>query len=98
LYPTNYFTPALVPIIVIAIIYHIYAVYTIEVGVNNNKFEYWSSNYLGYTMSYTSTCPITYFTPKNVNINIPLNDLTAQSSNSEQLGNLLRMRQVSIET
>jgi hypothetical protein len=28
--------------------------------------EYWSSHYLGYTMSYTSTCPITYFTPKNV--------------------------------
>jgi hypothetical protein len=46
----------------------VYAVhhFTIGVGVNNNRFEYWSSNYLGYTMSYTSTCPITYFTPKNV--------------------------------
>ena len=44
----------------LAIIYHVYAVYIIEVGVNNNKFEYWSSNYLGYTMSHTSTCPITY--------------------------------------
>jgi dTDP-4-amino-4,6-dideoxygalactose transaminase len=28
--------------------------------------EYWSSHYLGYTMSCTSTCPITHFIPKNV--------------------------------
>ena len=59
-FPINQFTPLLVSIIVIAIIYHVYAVHTIEVEVNNNKFEYWSYNYLGYTMSHTSTCPITY--------------------------------------
>jgi ABC-type uncharacterized transport system permease subunit len=40
--------------------------FTIGVGVNNNHFEYWYSNYLGYIMSYTSACPITYFTRKNV--------------------------------
>ena len=40
--------------------------FTIGVGVKNNHCEYWSSNYLGYTMSYTSTCPITHFTLKNV--------------------------------
>jgi hypothetical protein len=39
--------------------------FTIGFGVNNNMHA-WSSNYLGYTMSYTSTCPITYFTPINV--------------------------------
>ena len=54
------FTPLLDSIIVIAIIFHVYAVHTNEVEVHNNKFEYWSYNYLGYTMSHTSTCPITY--------------------------------------
>jgi hypothetical protein len=49
----------------------------IGVGVKNItiNFEYWSSHYLSYTMFYTSTCPITYFTPKNVkeggNLRVP---------------------------
>ena len=59
-FPINQFTPLLDSIIVIAIIFHVYAVHTNEVEVHNNKFEYWSYKYLGYTMSHTSTCPITY--------------------------------------
>jgi hypothetical protein len=55
-----YFTPFFRSYNHLAIIDHVYAVYTIEVGVNNNKFEYLSANDLGYTMSHTSTCPITY--------------------------------------
>jgi hypothetical protein len=35
--------------------------FTIRVWANNDQFEYWSSNYLGYTMSYTSACLIAYF-------------------------------------
>jgi hypothetical protein len=57
-------SPFLIPII--SKVYYVYKQFTIGVGVNNNHFEYWSSNYLGYTMSYTSTCPITYFTPTYV--------------------------------
>jgi hypothetical protein len=61
-------SPFLVPIIVVSIVYSVYAVHRKGVRINNNHFKYWSSNYLGYIMSYTSTCPITYFTPKNVTI------------------------------
>jgi hypothetical protein len=44
-----------------------YMQFTIGVGVNNNHFEYWSSNYLGYTQCLTPVLvPFTYFAPKNV--------------------------------
>jgi hypothetical protein len=46
----------------------VYAVHTVEVEVHNNKFEYWSYNYLGYTMSHTSTCPLPIYTKTNVDI------------------------------
>jgi hypothetical protein len=61
--------------------------FTIGVGVNNNHFEYWSSNYLCYTMSYTSTCPITYFTQKYNDLNVERGVLNI----SDEVGGILKI-------